>query len=166
MKIAVFFSCHNIYRRVKKNRNVSFFQYRAALLQSIFLKGLNEAVKDCLVGRAGTKSLQKLIALAIKVDNGLRERRRERAQVVYSPDTAASPTAPHWPSEPQTANNNLSVASTRQEEPMQLGQNQLTSAECSRRFKEGLCIYCGQTGHQLATCPQGLNPSLHQLQFQ
>ena len=85
MKIAVFFSCHNIYRTVKKNRTVSFFQYRAALLQSIFLKGLNEAVKDCLVGRAGTKSLQKLIALAIKVDNGLRERRREREHRLYIP---------------------------------------------------------------------------------
>ena len=47
--------------------------------RAFFLKGLNDTVKDYLVGRAETESLQELIALAIKIDNRLRERRRESA---------------------------------------------------------------------------------------
>ena len=53
--------------------------------QEHYLKGLNEAVKEFLVGSAETESLQELIALAIKVDNKLRERCREKGQVAVSP---------------------------------------------------------------------------------
>lgn len=44
------------------------------------MRGLNEAVKDSIVGSVETSDLQELITLAIKVDNRLRERRRERFQ--------------------------------------------------------------------------------------
>uniref|UniRef100_A0A8D0AQG0 Reverse transcriptase n=1 Tax=Sander lucioperca TaxID=283035 RepID=A0A8D0AQG0_SANLU len=58
-------------------------------LQSIFFKGLNENVKDSLVGRAESSTLPDLISLAIRIDNRLRERRRERAAssnpFAYSP---------------------------------------------------------------------------------
>ena len=137
--------------------------------QSIFLKGLNEAIKDCLVGTAEIEDLQELIPLAIKVDNRLRERRREKGQAAFSPGTVASfrtatSPAPFGPPEYHSANDNLAAATARQEEPMQLGRHQLTPAERSRRFKEGLCIYFGQSGHQLATCPQRLNANPHQSQ--
>lgn len=38
-------------------------------------------------------------------------------------------------------------------EPMQLGRAHLTPAERLRRLKAGECIYCGNLGHFLATCP-------------
>lgn len=37
-------------------------------------------------------------------------------------------------------------------EPMQLGGARLSPTERQRRVK-GLCIYCGQAGHFLSTCP-------------
>lgn len=30
---------------------------------------------------------------------------------------------------------------------MQFGQVSITPAACQRRFQEGLCLYCGRTGH-------------------
>lgn len=48
-------------------------------LQSIFMRGLNEAIKDSIVGRAKTSDLQALIALDIKVDNRLRKTQGEIA---------------------------------------------------------------------------------------
>ena len=138
-------------------------------LQSIFVKGLNEAIKDCLVGRAETKSLQELIELVIKIDNRLRERRREEKTDPHSLGVAATfatNTQPLFP-DPSgylTSRPSQLSAPTRQEEPMQLGRHRLTPAEHSQCFKEGLCIYCGKPGHQLAACTLRLNSNPRQLQ--
>lgn len=121
-------------------------------LQSIFLRGLNEAVKDSIVGRAETKDLQELITLAIKVDNRLRERRREKGQGSQVGLGEATTSRPSFrPSERGfTDTSSATVSPLRAEEPMQLGRNQLTPSERDRRFRGGLCLYCGEPGHQLA----------------
>ena len=138
-------------------------------LQIIFLKGLNDTVKDCLVGRAETESLQELIALAIKIDNRLRERRRERVLTPAAHGSVISSAAainpfPQGLSKAKTHHLTQPDSPTGQEEPMQLGCQQLTLAGRSRRFKEGLCIYCGKPGHQLDTCTLRLNSTPHQSQ--
>ena len=138
-------------------------------LQSIFLKGLNNTVRDCLVGRVGMGSLQELIALAIKIDNRLRERRRERVLTPAASGSAVSSAAainsfPQGLSKAKTGHLTQPISSTGQEEPKKLGCQQLTWAERSRHFKEGLCICCGKPGHQLAKCTLLLNSTTHQLQ--
>uniref|UniRef100_A0A8C6U8R8 Retrotransposon gag domain-containing protein n=1 Tax=Neogobius melanostomus TaxID=47308 RepID=A0A8C6U8R8_9GOBI len=50
-----------------------------AALQGVFMRGLAENIKDELAARDETESLEELISLAIRLDNRLRERRREKA---------------------------------------------------------------------------------------
>ena len=134
-------------------------------LQSIFLKGLNEAVKDSLVGRAETADLQGLIALAIKVDNRLRERRRERLSGPRAGfGEAITSRLSSRPPEEISNDTKNAFSSSRPEEPMQLGQIRLTPTERDQRIRGGLCLYCEESGHQLATCPQRLNLRAHQSQ--
>lgn len=45
----------------------------------MFIQGLSEDIKDKLADRDETDSLETLISLSIRLDNRLRERRRERA---------------------------------------------------------------------------------------
>ena len=46
-------------------------------LQSVFVRGLTDRIRDELAVRDETSSLDELIALATRLDNRLRERRRE-----------------------------------------------------------------------------------------
>ncbi len=99
-------------------------------LIGVFIKSLLEKLKDELASWDEPKSLEDLISLAIRIDNRLRERNRER---YYAP-----------------------------EEPMQLGRAQLTPSERQRRVNQRLCIYCGQAGHYLASCPSAPKGKAHQ----
>ena len=119
-------------------------------LRVTFQKGLSDAVKDQLATREEPTSLDDLINLAIRIDGRLRERRRERAPrgLLSTPQPASTPayfTSPlAIPTTSQTATG---------EEPMQLGRTRLTLAEREARFKAGLCLYCGQKGHRISSCP-------------
>lgn len=123
-------------------------------LQGAFLRGLADNIKDELAVRDETCSLEELITLATRLDNRLRERRREKASrqpaprgQVFAPTPMCSvPTTSPVPSScPETL---------PAEEPMQLGRAHLTPDERQRRQRSGLCIYCGQAGHYISTCPQ------------
>ncbi|KAJ0057626.1 hypothetical protein NL108_011115 [Boleophthalmus pectinirostris] len=46
-----------------------------------------------------------------------------------------------------------SVPTVDSGEPMQIGRTRLSPAERQHRMDEGRCIYCGQFGHFLASCP-------------
>lgn len=125
-------------------------------LRGVFLRGLAENIKDELAARDETDSLDSLISLATRLDNRLRERRRERASGSHvstsrvshrvllpaAPESLLSPARPRSPPSPAF-----------QEEPMQLGRARLSLTERQRRMEEGLCIYCGRAGHYLRTCP-------------
>lgn len=126
-------------------------------LQAAFLRGLNDRVKDELAARDETNSLEELISLATRLDNRLRERQREKTgrqslpraltlpQVTSLSSSAPVNIPPMHSSPPEQSSG---------EEPMQLGRARLTPAERQRRQSSGLCIYCGQTGHYIRTCPQ------------
>lgn len=119
-------------------------------LQSVFLRGLADNVKDELAARDETQSLEELISLAMRLDNRLRERRRERVSRLEFHTTApASPTVPlSFPPVPSSNSKSSDV-----EDPMQLGRARLTPTERQRRRRSGLCIYCGQEGHFISACP-------------
>lgn len=142
-------------------------------LQGAFLRGLREELKDELAARDETSSLEELISLAIRLDNRLSERRRERVDRQSSPTPFSrprvsrrpAPSAPlHPPSEPPSSSVSSSTASSplSTEEPMQLGRLRLTPTERQRRLHLRLCIYCGQAGHVLAHCPALPKEQAHQ----
>ena len=65
-------------------------------LHGVFLNALGTDVKDELTSREESSDLEHLIALAIRVDNRLRERRRERA-IRSSPTSSSMPPAASRP---------------------------------------------------------------------
>ena len=125
-------------------------------LRGVFLKNLSSELKDELASRDEPDSLESLISLAIRIDNRLRERRREKVQASFpSVREAASPVPPPALPVPSLQSPATSTSSTSSQiEPMQLGRARLSPSERQRRFNQRLCIYCGQAGHFLANCPQ------------
>ena len=129
-------------------------------LRSAYRRGLSEELKDLLV-RDRPTSLNELATLAHRLDDRLRERRREKAQLREGP----SRKSPIRHGENQyfknlVTTNPVSFPSgtevskpTEGEEPMQLGRARLTPDICERRFQERRCFYCGGRGHVLRTCP-------------
>ena len=123
-------------------------------LQDAFLQGLNEAINDELAARDDPGSLDNLIATAIKIDNRLRERRRDRTSRHSNPSdfsldpqigTATTPIPRFFPT-PYSA-------SSHGDEPMQVGRARLSPSERARRIHAGECVYCSQTSHLVSSCP-------------
>lgn len=132
-----------------------------AALQTVFVNGLNEQLKDELALKEDSDNLDSIVSLAIKLDNRLRERKRERTS--RAPLSAPSYTVPVVPrSLPVPVVSSPSAPTASGEEPMQLGRAGLTPAERLRRIKAGECIYCSQHGHFLATCPIRPKDEAHQ----
>ncbi len=117
-----------------------------------FQGGLSEPLQDELATREPAADLESLIAVAIPLDNRLRERRlahrkASKSQVPVSrsvspariPVSRASP-APEQPPDPL--------------EDMQLGRSRLSPKERERRMRERRCFYCGASGHFRSTCSE------------
>lgn len=135
-------------------------------LMSVFANGLNDQLKDELAIKDEYSDLDALISAAIRLDNRMRERRRDHSR--HQAFSRLS-TSSHSRGSSSTPSNLSSVQSsqgtrphTSDEEPMQLGRTRLTPAERLRRIKSGECIYCGQVGHFLATCPVRPKEGAHQ----
>lgn len=130
-----------------------------AALQTVFLNGLSEQLKDELALKDDSSDLDSLISTAIRLDNRLRERKRERntrpPAVSVLTRSVSNPRAPTLLPAPLPAPVNS-------EEPMQLGRARLTPAERLRRIRAGECIYCGKLGHFLSTCPSRPKEQAHQ----
>lgn len=104
---------------------------------------MQDAIKDELALHDDAPSLDQLIRNAIRLDNHLRERRRERnirpgSGLLRNPSPNRSPPRPQLSAEP---------------EPMQIGRAQLTPQERAHRRASNLCLYCGKPGHFIAHCP-------------
>jgi hypothetical protein len=138
--------------------------YNDEALASQFRANLNPEIKDHLAYLLEPpKDLNSLIAIAIKIDNRLYERRQERQQEhqhsmgrhsrssrqqsprMKSP-TSANPTLRHFPE----------TSSTVEPVPMEIDaihHGRLTQAEKDRRRQHNLCLYCGNSGHIANSCP-------------
>lgn len=122
-------------------------------LRGVFVKGLNESLKDELASRDEPSDLDSLVSLAIRLDNRLRERHRERAG--RSSQSGASRYSPPHPTRAGIHAPPVAQASPphSEEEPMQLGRAHLSPAERLRRMSAGECLYCGRSGHFISNCP-------------
>lgn len=132
-------------------------------LKGVFLRGLSSELKDELASRDEPDSLESLISLAIRIDNRLRERRQEkrlssftRGRELAPPAVQSASSSPPSPPRAHATPSNSPV------EPMQLGRTRLHPSERQRRVNLRLCIYCGQAGHFLASCPQTPKEQTHQ----
>lgn len=117
------------------------------VLQGVFYQGLWDQLKDELATREDSASLDQLIHISIRLDNHLRERRRERASqpsdiTSQSLPTNDSPTSPS--------------PSDSGPEPLQLGCARLTPKEQAHRRSANLYLYCCGPGHYITACPSRL----------
>ena len=126
-------------------------------LQAIFVKGLASELKDELALREESSTLNHLIELAIRLDNRIRERSREKQESrrrrfpADNPPTAPGMSPALRSSAPEQR---PSLHRTTAEEPMQLGRTRLSPAERQRRMQGKLCLYCGHEGHYVSHCPE------------
>lgn len=121
-----------------------------AALQETFYRGLNEEVKDELATRDDTADLDALISLSIRLDNRIRERRRERS---HRTSILAPPHLVPGPGTPVTSQ-------PADSEAMQIGRARLTPQEREQRGAANSCFYCGASGHYLVTCPKRMAKEL------
>lgn len=103
-------------------------------------------MKDQLAPLDLPADFNSFVALTIKFDNRLHERRSERARS----GSRQSRTAP--PSDLFSGSAGIAEATAPHEEravPIQLGRTHLSPEERQRRMRVGRFIYCGQLGHFL-----------------
>lgn len=118
-------------------------------LVDVFCKGLSGSLKDELAARELPEDLEELIDLATRIDRRMRERLQERSSTTRG---AGLPPAPMGPVPAHLSSVNPSPVSIPSSEPMQLGAGRLSPAERQRRMRDGLCLYCGQSGHFIRSC--------------
>uniref|UniRef100_A0A3B5LJT0 Ty3 transposon capsid-like protein domain-containing protein n=1 Tax=Xiphophorus couchianus TaxID=32473 RepID=A0A3B5LJT0_9TELE len=115
-------------------------------LKNMFFHTLNESLKDELATIDEPGSLNDLISLAIRLDNRMRDRHKERIRKnppVRSPLPVGSPPSYSPP-----------LSQTQSEpEPMQIGRARLSPEERQKRMSADLCLYCGLPGNYIASCP-------------
>ncbi len=96
-----------------------------------FRRGLSLELQTELACRDEGKTLDQLIDLAIRIDNMIRSRRPSRGSTYHSPSPPVVP----------------------EQEAMQVGHARISPEERDRRYRQNLCLYCGQAGHVKVSCP-------------
>lgn len=113
-------------------------------LVNFFRKGLNEDIKDRLANALEEPNdLEEFIALCVKIDQRLFDRRVEKAGTVKY-----NFTSPRFNPRPSSGPVPMDLDSVQPER-----FKKLTPEEKKRRFELKLCLYCGNKDHKLATCP-------------
>lgn len=132
-------------------------------LRGVFMFGLNESMKGELASHDESALWDDLISLSIHLDNRLHERRRERnSKPTHNAPLARTTSLPMFRLAPSSPTPQPMLALLFTEEPMQLRRARLTPAERQRRISSGECLYCGQSGHFLRTCPVWPKDPAHQ----
>ncbi|KAK2889879.1 hypothetical protein Q8A73_018179 [Channa argus] len=109
-------------------------QWDDAALRTVFRSGLSDPVKDELTHQDPPDSLDELIELAIRLDNRIRERRRERGQIPASvPQGLRTPPLKSLVSPVSSA----SASSELPAEPMELARARLSPTERQCRLQAG-----------------------------
>lgn len=110
-------------------------------LVTAYHHGLSDPVKDGLASAGCPPDLESLMSHALRLDNRIRERRRDAASAQRTPGLPGVPCL-------------STPAISEPTEPMQVGRTRLSAAERERRRRERCCIYCGKGGHFRASCPE------------
>lgn len=129
-----------------------------AALRFQFHMGLLDPLKDELSRVGVPLSLDALINLSIQTDQRLREWKSERSMGQPRPTWIL----PRVPSFSNPAPSVPSASAPDTSESMQLGllRPSLTVEERQRRHQNYLCLYCGEPGHFVRSCPAKLRKCL------
>ena len=115
-----------------------------ALLQ-LYHDGLNDSIKDALAQTAVVpEDFESYTHLCIKIDNRQFARRREKGSLTGPQPTSRPPVSQSISANPTPMQ--LDTIQTNQ-------RKQLTQEEKEQRMKQGICFYCGLSGHQAKNCP-------------
>uniref|UniRef100_A0A3Q2DAW1 CCHC-type domain-containing protein n=1 Tax=Cyprinodon variegatus TaxID=28743 RepID=A0A3Q2DAW1_CYPVA len=115
--------------------------WNQSALKGAYFMALNENIKDQLATLDEPATLEELIRLTIRLDNRIRATNSSKPRNLGS--LSASLPLPVQ----------ASHSGEMEVEPMQVGHTRLTPEERQRRFLSKLCIYCGEGGHFIASCP-------------
>ena len=111
---------------------------------SQFYWSLRDNVKDLLLSLPDPRTLNEAISQAVKCNNRLFQRRqdqRSRQQTVrHSPSMTASSLNSHSETE------NMAIDAVR--------VKTLIPEKKKWCVEEGLCLYCGEEGHKVRSCPK------------
>ncbi len=107
-------------------------------LLTTYRQGLEPSLRLHLSAYDDTLGLERFIQLSIRVANRI----HGCMEVNRCQNPPNSFRQPEFPSPPEP-----------QDEPMQVDNTRLSSAERLRRLTQRLCLYCGQNGHVIRTCP-------------
>ena len=125
----------------------------------LFHKGLKPEVKDAIatVGRATTFTT--LLDQAISIDQRKHQRALEEKK---NPKNTSSRSPMSKPGKPGSSNPAARPPPSLDSQPC--GQKRsapkgpISNQEKSRRITEGLCLYCGESGHNRHDCPKKSKP--------
>lgn len=115
-------------------------------LLTAFQSGLNRTIGREIALRQEQFSLDEAITTAIKISD-------QMAQWQVEPSPPRSTVPPIGANRVLPALHSPVSAGSTGEEPMQVARTKLSLEERQRRMSEGRCLYCGQLGHIIATCP-------------
>jgi retrotransposon gag protein len=135
-----------------------------AALADQFRSGLASDVKDLLLTLPDATTLADAITQAVRCDNRLFERRKEKRLDNPSPGLQQLPSPdPSRIQTPTAASTPPAMNTPLVGDPMQIGgtrYKRLTPEERLRRLSNNLCLYCGGAGHYSRSCPNRRTPSL------
>ncbi len=100
-------------------------------LITAFRRGLNSRIRQQMAIFDDTVGLETFIPKAVRISQRLTAFKEDLPPALPLPVPSPAPTP----------------------EPMQISFNPLTPAERERRLHFRLCLYCGESGHILQTCP-------------
>ena len=124
-------------------------------LVDAFIHGLTQEVRDELLAREVPNDLERLIALAIRVNARLEDRRHWRqscsSPLRVRPDHPR-PFRPALRPRGETAHD-PPPRSRGEPEPMVVDRTRVREGERYQRLRTGACFRCGEKGHFAGTCP-------------
>ncbi|XDV19991.1 hypothetical protein PO909_025377 [Leuciscus waleckii] len=108
----------------------------------MFLHGLADRVQKEIYTLELPKTLDELVELELRVDARLQQR-----------ENRPYPTPVVDFTEFPSLRGVNTVSPSNDPEPMQVGRARLSPEEREHRHSRGLCLYCGEAGHFISTCP-------------
>ena len=121
-------------------------------LVDAFIHGLTHEVRDELLAREVLDDLERLIALAIRVDARLEDRRRWRQSRSPPPRGQPRPLRPATQPRGETAHD-PPPRHRGEPEPMVVDRTRARDGERNQCLRMGTCFRCGEKGHFAGTCP-------------
>lgn len=138
-------------------RYAAELEWNSAAKRAALRRGISSELKDALVTIDEPEEFDSFVQLLQKRDSKLRARKAEQHRPASNtqfkssqpPKTAPAPAA-LVPANPTASNSGYHGPA-----PMDLssGAGKLTPAERIHRIQQGLCLYCGGSGHLAVNCP-------------